>query len=148
MLIWKFIHVLGVVLMVGNVIVTGLWALWAMQTRNQAVAVFASQSIIRADWVLTFLGGAMITIAGIMLVQAHQLDWWQTRWLREGILATGLSTAVWMVALIPDQARMQRLSTAGDVGALRKIFLRWSVLGWGATVLLLWALWVMITQPL
>ena len=48
-MIWKFVHVLGAMLLIGNVVTTGLWSHWAMARRERAVAVFAAGAILLAS---------------------------------------------------------------------------------------------------
>jgi hypothetical protein len=47
--------------------------------------------------------------------------------------------------LLPDQRRLERIAS-GDDAALRRVFVRWSVVGWLATALLYAGLWVMVTR--
>ena len=144
-MIWKCVHILGAVLLLGNVIATGLWSHWALARREAAVSSFAALSILRADLWLTFVGGAMLTVAGIEMVQAEGLPW-NLPWLRAGICALAASTGIWLVLLLPIQFRILRLAKAGpqSEALLRRWFAVWSVAGWADTGLLLWGLWAMV----
>ena len=142
---WKFLHVLGAILLLGNVVTTGLWAHWAMASGERAVSAFATGAILKADLWLTLLGGALLTIAGLQLVVAAGLPW-ETPWLRHGIAALAASTAVWLAVLLPLQVRMHRAAAAGDEARLRAAFRWWSVLGWADTAVLVWGLWWMVVK--
>lgn len=144
-MIAKFLHVLGAMLLLGNVIATGLWSHWAIARRDRAVAVFATEAILRADLWLTLTGGALLTIAGAQMALALGLGW-QTPWLRTGIVALASSTVVWLGVLLPLQFRMVRQARAEDAAGLRRTFAWWSALGWADTALLLWGLWAMVTR--
>ena len=146
MLVWKFLHILGVVLMVGNVITTGFWAHWALSRREQALAIFASSAILKADLWLTITGGGLMIVPGIGLLHLLKLDVLKTPWLMNGIIALVVSTLVWLVFLLPDQFRMRRQAREGDMEALRQTYKRWSILGWGATAPLIYAIWVMVVK--
>jgi uncharacterized membrane protein len=146
MTIWKFVHVLGAVLMLGNVIATGLWAHWALARPDMRVAPFAARAILWADLWLTLSGGTLLTASGIWLALSLGLGWDTTPWLRHGIWALAASTGVWLVALLPDQVRMVKLADAGDAVGLQRVYRRWAVLGWAATAALLVGLWAMVTK--
>lgn len=143
---WKVLHVVGVVLMVGNVTVTGVWA--ALLYRHRHVVPFreTARGILWTDLFFTFGGGAALTIAGIMMVRTSALPWRTLPWLRHGIESLALATALWLFVLIPDQVRMERVDPADDA-RVRRLFLRWSVVGWAATAVLFHGLWLMVRKP-
>lgn len=139
----KTLHVIGAVLLVGNVTVTGVWALYLYRARDQVPFRPVARAILWTDLIFTLGGGALLTITGVLLVRAAGLAWRDTPWLVRSIGALAGSTLLWLVLLLPDQWRLERLE-AGDLAALRRLFLRWSVVGWTATALLYWALWQMV----
>ena len=59
----KSLHILGVVLFVGNIIVTGWWKVQADRTRNPAVIAFAQRQVTLTDWIFTF-GGSTLVVVG------------------------------------------------------------------------------------
>ena len=113
--VWKFLHILGVVFMVGNVITTGLWAHWAVRTGDKNTLAFASNSILKADIFLTFVGGGLILIPGFVMLHHMKLTLFQLPWLVHGTVALALSTLMWLVLLLPDQFKMQKASKQGDL---------------------------------
>lgn len=146
MLMVKFAHVLGAVLMLGNVIATGLWAHWALGRPDMRVAPFAARAILWADVWLTLVGGTLLTASGLWMVLERGLSWAGTPWLRHGVYALAASTLIWLAMLLPDQFRMVRLADNGDAAGLRRVYRRWAVLGWAATGALVWGLWVMVLK--
>jgi uncharacterized membrane protein len=146
-MMWKFVHVLGAVLLLGNVIATGLWSHWALARRDTAISTFATVAILRADLWLTLVGGAMLTIAGIEMVRTEGLSW-DLPWLRLGLYALAASTAIWLVLLLPIQFKLIRLAKQGPAqqDRLWRWFLYWSLAGWADTGLLLWGLWAMVSK--
>ncbi|MEI2720136.1 MAG: DUF2269 family protein [Gemmatimonadales bacterium] len=145
---WKALHVIGAVLMVGNVTVTGVWTILLWRDRAVRTPRHIARGILWTDLLFTFLGGAMMTIAGIMMVrQAYPAgSWRQVPWLMQGIQMLGISSAIWLALLIPDQVRMERCPE-GETARFRKLYLRWSVIGWIATAFLFRGIWVMTTKP-
>ena len=146
MLVWKFLHILGVVLMVGNVITTGLWAHWAVKLEKDNLPAFAANSILKADLFLTFVGGGLILIPGFAMLHQLKLNFFETPWLVHGTVALIVSTAVWLVFLLPDQFRMKKHAANNDLAAFKKAYLRWSILGWLATAPLVYGIWVMVVK--
>lgn len=145
-LTWKALHIIGAVLMVGNVTVTGVWALLLWRHRDPAALRHMVRGILWTDLLFTFGGGALMTIAGIMMIRGAGLPWRDLAWLRHGIELLVLSSLAWLVILLPDQLRMERTDPS-DIARFRRLFRRWSVVGWLATVLLYTALWIMVTKP-
>jgi uncharacterized membrane protein len=140
----KTLHVVGAILLVGNVTVTGIWALLMYRARAEVPFRPVARAILWTD-LLTVTGGAMLTVTGILLIRQAQLPWLELPWLLRGITALAGSTLIWLVMLLPDQVRMARLDP-GDSGRLRVLFRRWSGFGWGATLLLYVAIWYMVTK--
>jgi uncharacterized membrane protein len=143
--ILRALHVTGAVLLVGNVIVTGFWATLLYRDRARVPFQPVARAILWADVVFTLGGGALLTVSGILLVRAGGYPVMETPWLFRGIVALVVATALWLVLLLPDQWRLERVD-ATDHAALRRLFLRWSAVGWGATGALLYGLWCMVTK--
>lgn len=140
----KTLHVIGAVLLVGNVTVTGVWALLMYRARAEVPFRPVARAILWTD-LLTMTGGAMLTITGILMIRQARLPWLEMPWLLRGITALAASTLAWLVMLLPDQVRMARLHP-GDSERLRVLFRRWSVVGWSATLLLYVGIWYMVTK--
>src|SRR2546430_8971410 len=60
----KFLHLLGVVLLVGNIIVTALWKTLADRSGHPATVAFAQRTVALADWVFTLPGVLLVLIGG------------------------------------------------------------------------------------
>jgi uncharacterized membrane protein len=142
----RLMHVAGAVLLLGNVSVTGFWALFLYGARRTLPFRPVARAILWADLAFTLVGATMLVVSGILLIRARGYPVLETPWLLRGIAALGASTLIWLVALLPDQWRLERVA-AGDDVSLRRIFLRWSVLGWTATAALFYGLWQMVVRP-
>ena len=143
--LWKALHVTSAVLIVGNVTVTGFWA-WFLYRQRQVVGFRAiARGIMLTDIIFTLVGGAGLTITGILMVRSQPVSIMGTPWLRRGVLMLAISTVVWLVSLLPDQLRMERLDQSDD-RAMRRLFTRWSILGWASTLLLFVGLWSMVMK--
>jgi len=145
-LTWKALHVLGAILMLGNVIVTGAWTAILWRNRSEASQRQIAHGILWTDLLFTLVGGTLMVISGIQMIRVADLPWRDTAWLMRGIEALGFTALFWLLVLLPDQWRMERCSPT-DVTRFGRLFRRWSVLGWLVTPMLLWGLWTMVTKP-
>ena len=144
-LVLKSLHIVAAVLMVGNVTVTGVWATFYFRWRKDADFRLAARAILWTDLIFTFLGGAALTITGILMARQAGMPILDTPWIRRSALLLAISTLLWLTILLPDQWRMERLDPSRDE-FLTVVFTRWSVVGWGSTVLLFVAMWSMVLK--
>jgi uncharacterized membrane protein len=144
-LVLKSLHIVAAVLMVGNVTVTGVWATFYFRWRKDADFRLAARAILWTDLIFTFLGGAALTITGILMARQAGMPILETPWIRRSALLLAISTLLWLTILLPDQWRMERLDRSRDE-FLKAVFTRWSVVGWGSTVLLFVAMWSMVLK--
>jgi len=132
----KTLHIFGVVLLLGNVIVTGLWKSLADRTRVGATVAYAQRLVILTDWIFTGGGIALIVIGGYAMAVSGHLSLLHTRWLFWGQVLFGLSAVIWLFVLLPVQAAQSRLAQrfAADCEipaaywVLSRRWLRWGVI--------------------
>jgi uncharacterized membrane protein len=141
----RVLHVAGAVLLLGNVTVTGFWATYLYRARGRVPWHPVARAVLWSDLFFTVVGGVLLTVSGILLTMRQGYPVTETPWLLKGIGALALATLLWLAVLLPAQMRMERVAP-GDDGALRRLFLRWSVVGWGATLVLFYGLWAMVTK--
>ena len=142
----KTTHVLSAVLFVGNVVVTGVWSALFFRLRETHDFRAAARAIVVTDWVFTFGGGTLLTASGIALAMSRGLPIWGTPWIRQALLALVVATVLWLGLLVPAQRTMLRATPAIEAEWTRA-FRRWTVVGWIATVPLLYAIWCMVAKP-
>ena len=141
----RVIHVAGAVLLLGNVTVTGFWAAYLYRARGRVPFRPVARAILWADLVFTVAGASMLVVSGILLMRVREYTLAENPWLRQGVGALAASTVLWLVFLLPDQWRLERADPADDA-ALRRIFRRWSAVGWAATACLFYGLWAMVSK--
>jgi len=138
-LVLKTVHIIAVILFMGN-IVTGLfWKAHADRTRNVKFLAHTMDGLIRADRWFTIPGVIVITAAGIFAAIQAGLPLLRTGWILWSIIAfsaSGIAFA-WKVApLQKELLAMTRTSdeTAFDWKLYRSKSLRWELWGLFATV--------------
>lgn len=139
----KTLHVIAAVLFVGNVIVTGVWAAIMFRARASHPFHVAARAIVITDWIFTLGGGALLVMTGVGLAMGRQFPIWGTPWIRHALIALMISTAAWLLVLVPAQRQMLR----ADHATLPRAFHRWNITGWCATAPLLYAIWCMVAKP-
>jgi uncharacterized membrane protein len=142
--LFRMLHVAGAVLLLGNVTVTGFWAMFLFRQRSTLPFRPVARAILWTDLAFTLGGGILLTISGILLIRVRGYVIDQTPWLMHGIGALAASTLIWLAVLLPDQRRLEQMDPADDA-ALRRVFWRWTVVGWAATGVLFYGLWTMVT---
>jgi uncharacterized membrane protein len=148
----KLLHIVGAILLVGNIIVTAVWLVLAEQSRNAATLHFAAKAVMWADVFFTAPGILLLLANGQILAQAA---WGGMResWI---VLAFGLfvlSGIVWIGFLVRLQHRLIQLSgqAVGAGGSLSTTFFRalhaWHIAGMVATVSPILSLFLMVVKP-
>jgi uncharacterized membrane protein len=148
---WVAVHVLGVVIFIGNLIVTAVWKTLADRTREPRVIAYAQRLVTVTDVAFTATGAVLITISGLALAG----DWGGIggpTWLTVGFGLFAVSGLIWVTILIPVQLEQSRLARAfGSGGRVPerywRLALRWYVFGALATVLPLSNIFVMALKP-
>lgn len=141
----KWLHIVGAVLLLGNVTVTGVWTLYLYRHWRDEVIPFrpVARAILWTDLLFTLGGGTTLTVTGIVMARRSGFPLLGTPWLLQGIIALAIATLAWLVLLLPDQLRLERTS---DPAEIRRLFLRWSVIGWADTAVLFYGLWAMVKR--
>lgn len=147
----KTLHVIGAVLFLGNIIVTGVWMFLAERTRQPTVMAFAARVVNWADVFFTGPGITLVLFNGLILA-AQWGGLYRVGWIALALFLFTLSGLVWVVWLLPYQHRLIRLSQAVDVDGLLspeffRVLHRWYLFGGIATILPLVSLVLMVIKP-
>lgn len=129
----KTIHIIGVVLFLGNIIVTGWWKNLADRTKNPQVIAFAQRQVTLTDYLFTAGGALILFVAGMLNVWLHQIPL-SLKWLMHGMGFFIVSGLIWVLILIPVQIKQARManefaSTGVIPDAYWKLCQRWNF--WG-----------------
>lgn len=147
----KTLHILGLVLMLGNVTVTALWKVFADRTCKPQIMAFSQWLVTVTDFSFTLSGGFLMVIGGYGAAYVSGLPI-TTPWLLVGQMMLGMAGAVWVGILVPIQIRQaawaRDFAITGDVPAgYRKASSTWLVWGLLSTVPLGIGMWVMVAKP-
>jgi uncharacterized membrane protein len=148
---WVALHALGIVVFLGNLLVTAVWKTLADRTRDPRVVAYAQRLVTVTDLAFTATGAALITISGFVLAD----DWGGVTgptWLTVGFSLFAASAVIWLTILVPAQYRQGQMARAfaeGDVipDGYWLLARRWYIFGALATLLPLANIFVMALKP-
>ena len=148
---WLVLHVLGVVIFLGNIIVTAVWKVLADRTRNPAVIGYAQRLVTVTDIAFTATGAALIAVSGQMMADRFGGVGGED-WLTLGVALFIASGVIWVTTLIPIQVLQSRIARRFVVdGAIPDRYWRlatlWYVLGAIAILLPLVNIYLMVAKP-
>jgi len=134
----KTIHIIGVVLFLGNIIVTGWWKNLADRTKNPQIIAFAQRQVTLTDYVFTAGGALILLVAGMLNVWLHDMPL-TMKWLMHGMGFFILSGLIWVLVLIPVQIKQARMAATfavtGEIPAhYWKLCQRWNFWGFLAVI--------------
>ncbi|MDZ7842919.1 MAG: DUF2269 family protein [Gammaproteobacteria bacterium] len=148
--LFKTVHLLGVVIFLGNLIVTAWWKGMADRAGDPRVVAFAQRQVTLTDCLFT-LGGILVILAG-----GYGMAYAGGAGLNTGfvVLGQGLfyaAGAIWVGALIPIQWCQARMARAfADGGEIPPRYWRlsriWMATGITAIVLPVLSLVVMVSK--
>ncbi|MCK5809782.1 MAG: DUF2269 domain-containing protein [Cocleimonas sp.] len=151
-LLLKSLHILGIILFLGNIIITGWWKYRADCTKNPQIVAFAQRQVTLTDFIFTAGGAALVGVTGIGNAELHNMDYHSIYWLVWGYGLFVASGIIWVVILLPVQIKQARMAHAFSISnnipesywRLSKI---WFIFGIIATILPLLNLYFMVIKP-
>ena len=151
-LVLKCIHILGVVLFLGNIIVTAWWKTMADMNGDPKIVGFAQRQVTLTDFVFTGGGVLLIIVGGVGNTTRFHMDLVHTHWLYWGRWLFTASGLIWVFVLIPVQIMQARIARGFESGGpipirywrLGRI---WMTFGVTATLLPLANLYWMVFKP-
>lgn len=148
----KCMHILGVVVLVGNVTATSMWKFFADRSGDPGIVGFSQRLVTITDWSLTFWGVILTVVGGYSAAAIGRMDLLSDRWLVLGQVLFLVSGLLWVGILVPLQIRMARMArqfkNGGSIPDGYRVASRaWLAVGIAATVPLVAATWVMVTKP-
>lgn len=149
----KFLHVTGVVMLMGNITVTAIWKFFADRDGRPQVLGFAQKLVTYTDWSMTVWGAALTMIGGYGMAVAGAWDLFGAPWLLWSQLLFVAAGIIWLGIIVPIQRRQAKMAREFDAGgavseAYRAQSRRWLAWGLVSTVPLVAATWLMVAKPL
>lgn len=137
---FKLIHLVAVVIFLGNIITGLFWMYVAVKTKDLKIINFTIKGIIKADRYFTIPGVILITAGGFLAAIYGQLPILKTGWIFWSIIMFSISGLAFAFKVAPLQKRIYNLtldeetSTDFDWVNFHKAYLQWDI--WGFISLL------------
>lgn len=145
------LHLVGVVLFLGTVIVSAWWKLSADRTRDAKVIAFAQAQVAGADLRLTLIGIVLIALGGPVNAILQGLPF-TLFWVALAMILFSLSVLIWLVLMIPLQRRLCKMTAEFSNASMVPeeywgLERRWMLFGTLSMVLALSVIPVMVFKP-
>jgi uncharacterized membrane protein len=149
---WLSLHILGVVLFLGNIIVTAVWKMLADRTQSAPVVAYAQRLVTITDVAFTATGVVLIIVSGQVLADDFGGVFSGPTWLTIGWSLFIASGVIWLGVLIPVEVMQARLAREfRDSPTIPDRYWRlstiWALFGVVATLLPLANLYLMVFKP-
>lgn len=149
---WLIIHVLGVVLLLGNACTAAFWKVRADLSRDIAYSAKVARGIMAADYVFTVPSIIMILVSGHVMAAERGYSVFEWNWLGWSYGLFALSGILWTLVLLPAQIRMIRqaelsLQERRFTVGYKKASMVWNVFGTLATLTPIAAMVLMVIKP-
>jgi len=146
----KFLHVTGVVMLMGNISVTAIWKFFADRSGQPEVLGFAQKLVTYTDWSMTMWGAVLIMVGGYFMAIYAGFPLWDG-WMLWSQIFFAISGSIWLAVLVPIQIKQSRLardfSVHGVCDEYRSLSRRWLIWGVISTLPLIAAVWLMLAKP-
>ena len=148
----KMFHIIGVVMFVGNIMVTALWKTTADRTRDANIIAFAQRLVTITDFIFTGFGAGLVFVTGFLMAFQYFDNFLSIKWIAWGLGLFIISGLIWITALIPIQikeAQMARkfVSTGQIPEEDWRVERLWMILGIIATILPFINIYFMVVKP-
>jgi len=152
-LLLKLVHLLAVILFLGNIITGLFWHAHAVGTRDPKLLAHTMAGIIRSDRYFTIPGVVLIVAAGMGLAVLGHFPILRTGWILWTLILFAISGFMFAWRVAPLQKQLQRFAMSGaesgmfDYRHYHRLAIRWEL--WGAAALLtpLLGLVLMVLKP-
>ncbi|WP_438447203.1 DUF2269 family protein [Gorillibacterium sp. sgz5001074] len=149
---WLFVHILGVVMLVGNALTAAFWKIRADREEDMGHSLRVAKNIMVADYLFTLPSIVMILWSGHVLAAESGYSVFEWSWLGVSYGLFALSGVLWMAALLPAQVKMIRqaersLREGRWTAEYRRASAAWNAYGIAATLAPLAAMVLMVWKP-
>ena len=138
--IFKLIHLLAVVIFLGNII-TGLFWMWfAVKTKDLKIIHFTMKGILLADRYFTLPGVIFIVAGGIFAAVLGHYPLLHTKWIFWSIVMISISGLAFAFKVAPVQRKIYQVTSNKETSAdfdwknFDKLYLAWDF--WGLIAIL------------
>lgn len=152
-LLFKVVHILGVVAFLGNILTGLFWHGHAWRTGDPKLIAHTMSGIIRSDRVFTMPSVLVLIAAGVASAVIGRIPMLSTGWILWTLILFVGAGAVFGTRVAPLQRKMLELARAGETGAAfdrtqySQLVRQWTLWGWIGFSLPLVGVALMVFKP-
>jgi uncharacterized membrane protein len=105
-----FFHILGVILLLGNAVISIFWKFKSDSTKDLKIIAHTQREIRKASRIFGHIGIILILLTGLGLWHIDKIKIPQTRWLLWGLILFVIAMIFWGAIIIPTEKRLMSLS--------------------------------------
>ena len=124
----KILHIIGVILFMGNMIVGPIWFMYAYFSKDKALLKFAGKLLELTDIYLTVPGVALTVLNGLFLASVYGGTKHQP-WLFYSIILLFVMWALSIPLIYLQEKMYQSLDKEVDIKIIDTLLIRWGILG-------------------
>ncbi len=149
----KALHILAVVLFLGNIITGLFWKAHGDRSDDPKIIAHTLDGIIRSDRWFTLPGVALIILFGVAAALHEHLPLLRTPWIWQGIVLFSLSGLAFGLQVAPLQLQLRTLAMQAarggewDPSTYHRLSRRWELWGLFAILTPVAALVLMVLKP-
>jgi uncharacterized membrane protein len=149
----KALHILAVILFLGNTITGAFWKAHGDKSGDPKIIAHTLDGIIRSDRFFTIPGVIMILLFGFGAAGIAHYPILSTGWIWMSLILFGISGASYMRGVVPAQIKLRNIARDGaisgrfDKAEYERLSRRWAFWGTIAIVTPLGALALMVSKP-
>jgi uncharacterized membrane protein len=149
----KVLHILAVVLFLGNIITGVFWKAHGDRSGDPRIMAHTMNGIIRSDRWFTLPGVLLIVVFGVGAAVVAGIPILRTPWIWQSLVLFLISGVAFMAQVAPLQVRLRALASEGagggswDQAGYRRLSRRWELWGAVAVITPLLAVVLMVTKP-
>ena len=150
-LLYKLLHILSSVVLVGVGAGSAFYLFFTLRTRNVPAIAEVSRLVVIADWCFTTPAILLQPLTGYLLMRTLGFTF-ETRWIQWTLMLYALAGACWL-PVVWLQIRMRDMAAAASAqgATLPARFWRyakyWELLGYPAFIAMVVIYWLMVFKP-
>ena len=109
-LIWKLLHVLAVIVFLGNITIGAFWKIQADKSTDRLKIAETFKNLIKADRIFTMPSVTILFIFGMGAAMQGNLSLVETPWILWSIVMLIISAFIFMSKLVPLQKQILALA--------------------------------------
>jgi uncharacterized membrane protein len=149
----KVVHILAVIIFLGNIATGVFWKAHADRTNDPRIIAHVMDGIIRSDQLFTIPGVVLILVAGFGAAGIGRMPILGTDWILWSIILFSISGIAFMAQIAPLQRKMRDIARAAtsaadfDKATYKSLSKKWGLWGVIALVTPLIAVVLMVLKP-